>query len=99
MLIIPEAVETMSSWTQFVSTIGPECVRRPGQLKPEPLNGSQPVKLGRRSTQIPLWASGALMKNRVLIATAPTMQSAFSVPKVQSSNFFNIHSLQKFVLM
>lgn len=58
-LTIPEAVETMSSWMPFDSTIAPECVSIPGQLKPELLNGFQPVKLERRSMQTLLWVSGA----------------------------------------
>lgn len=91
MWITPEAVETTSSWTLSVSTIVPGCVRIPELSKPEPPNGSQLVKLGRRSMQTPLWASGAWMRSRVLIATAPTTQSASSVPKVQSCNIFNIH--------
>lgn len=95
MLITLGAVETMSSWRPFASTTVPECVRLPGQSKPEPLNGSQPVKLGRRSMQTPLLASGASMRSRVLNATAPTTQSVSSVPKVQSRNTFNIHSVTK----
>lgn len=93
MLITPEALETMSSWEPFASTTVPECARLPEQSKPELLSGSQLVKLARRSMQTPLWASGASMRSRVLIATAPTTQSASSVPKVQCRNTF--HSVTK----
>lgn len=86
MLITLEAEETMSSWMPSAFTTVPVCVKVPRRLKPEPLNGSQPLKLERRSMQTLLWASGALMRNRVLIETAPTMQSASSAPKVQSYN-------------
>lgn len=95
MLITLEVVETMSSWTQFAFTTVPECVRTPGQSKLEPLNGSQPVKLERRSMQTPLWASGASIRSRVLIKTAPTTQFASSVPKVQFCNTFKSHSFTK----
>lgn len=85
----------MSSWMPFASITVPECVRLHGRSKPEPLNGSQLVRLGRRSMQTPLWASGASMRSKVPIATAPTMQSASSVPKVWSHNTFDIHSDNK----
>lgn len=84
MSITPEAAETMSSWRPFASITGPECVRLPGQSKPEPLTGCQPVKLGRRSTRTQPWASGASTRSRVLNATVPTTQSVSSVPKVRS---------------
>lgn len=76
----------MSSWMPSAFTTVPVCVNIPRRLKPEPPNGSQPLNLERRSMQTLLWASGALMRNRVLIETAPTMQSASSAPKVQSYN-------------
>lgn len=85
MLITPEAEETMSSSMPFAITTVLGCVRTPWQLKPKPLNGSQPMKLERRSMQTPLWASGALMRSRVLIETVPTTLFASCVPKVQSS--------------
>lgn len=74
----------MNNWMPSAFTTVPMCVKIPGRLKPEPLNGSQHMKLERRSMQTPLWASGALTRNRVLIETAPTMPSASSAPKVQS---------------
>lgn len=82
MLITLKVLETMNSWMPFVSITVHECVRLREQLRPEPLTGSQLVKLGRRSMQTPLWVSGASMRSKALNATAPTMQSASSAPKV-----------------
>lgn len=86
MSITREAVETMSSWRQFVFTTAPECVKTHVRLKPELLNGFQSAKLGRRSMRTPLWVSGASMRSRVQIETAPIMQFVSSVPKVLSCN-------------
>lgn len=85
-LTTPEAVETMSSWMPYDSIIAPECVRIPGQLKLELLNGFQPVKLEKRFMQTRLWVSGAWMRSRMLIETAPTTRSASFAPKVHSNN-------------
>lgn len=86
MSITREAVETMSSWRQFVFTTATECVKTHVRLKPELLNGFQSVKLGRRSMQTPLWVSGASMRSRVQIETAPITQFVSSVPKVLPCN-------------
>lgn len=88
MLIILEAVEIMNSWMPFVSITVPVYAKLQRQSKPEPLNGSQRVKLGRRSMQTRLWASGAWMKSKVPSSTAPTMQSVSYVQKVWPWTFF-----------
>lgn len=88
MLIILEAVEIMNSWMPFVSITVPVYAKLQRQSKPEPLNGSQRVKLGRRSMQTRLWASGAWMKSKVPSSTAPTMQSVSYVQKVWPWKFF-----------
>lgn len=95
MLTTLVVMETMNSWRPSDSITVRECVRLHGPLKPEPLNGSQPVRPGRRSMQTPQWGSGAWMRSKVQIVTALTMRSASSVLKVCSffpettfTNFF-----------
>lgn len=95
MLTTLVVMETMNSWRPSDSITVRECVRLHGPLKPEPLNGSQPVRPGKRSMQTPQWGSGAWMRSKVQIVTALTMRSASSVLKVCSffpettfTNFF-----------
>lgn len=101
MLIIPEAEETLSSCMSFAITTVLGCVRNPWRLKPKPLNGSRPTKLETKSMQTPMWASGALIRSRVLVETVPTTLFASCVPKVQSSEscFHNEKQIHKLLCL